>query len=207
MAPRSHTEGSPVATVAPGGGVVSIVALHLVVFVGANVAYGTAVASFSASSRLPVEEVVRLGDTLRPDDRLFFVNLPMLGFNCIPGIEEETGVGPLRGYVLTFAPAFLGMDRPSRIDRVGDRQLRVRLDQGGYFEGLAGASMLEAIGQDDMFTEGQVFTAPDFEVEVRQADAGGVQELLFTFERPLDDSAYHFFVGSRLFQAYPLRFR
>jgi hypothetical protein len=58
-----------------------------------------------------------------------------------------------------------------------------------------------------MFAEGQVFSAPDFEVEVRQADAEGVQELLFTFERPLDNAAYHFFVGSRLFQAYPLRFR
>ncbi|UCG32353.1 MAG: hypothetical protein JSU68_11875 [Phycisphaerales bacterium] len=190
-----------------GGSVAVIVAVHVVAFAGANVAYGTAVASFSASSRLPVEDVARLGDALQPNDRLFFVNLPMLGFNCIPGIEEETGVAPLHGYVLTFAPAFLGMDRPSRIDRVGERQLRVRLDRGGYFEGLAGASMLEAVGQNDMFAEGRTFTAADFEVEVLRADSEGLQELLFTFERPLDDPAYHFFVGSRLFQAYPLRFR
>jgi hypothetical protein len=190
-----------------GAAVVLIVAAHVAVFAGANAAYGTAVASFSASSRLPVEDVVRLGEGLQPDDRLFFINLPMLGFNCIAGIEEETGVEPLCGYVLTFAPAFLGMNRPSRVEPVGDRQIRVQLDRGGYFEGLAGASMLEAVGQDEMFDAGRTFAGPDFEVEILQADAEGVQELLFTFERPLDDTAYHFFFGSRLFHAYPLHFR
>jgi len=186
-------------------GIGLLVVLHLMVFSAAHLAYGVGVAGFSAASQTSVNEVVRLSDPLKPNDRLFFINLPMLGFNCIPGIEEETGVRPLKGYVLTFMPAFLGMDQPGYVERVGDRQLRVWLGDDDYFSGLIGESILEAVGRNAPFAVGETFTTNDFSVTVVAGSALGIRELLFTFERSLDDPAYHFFLGSRVFHAFPLR--
>ena len=44
-------------------------------------------------------------------------------------------------------------------------------------------------------------------IEIVRSSDSGVGELLFTFQRPLDDPTYHFFFGSRAHFAYPLRFR
>ena len=46
----------------------------------------------------------------------------------------------------------------------------------------------------------------DFAVRITRGSASGIVELSITFMRPLDDPTYHFFFGSRLFDAYPLRF-
>ena len=171
-----------------------------------NVVNGQMVAGFTALSELPAIEAAELGGPYKPGDRLFFINLPPLGFNCVPAIEEATGAAPLTGYVLTFAPDFMGMGRPGYVECVGDRQLRVWLDGDGYFAGLMGHSMLEAIGRSTPMTAGERFATPDFQVEVISGSAAGVREFRFTFNRPLTDSSYHFFFGSPQFTAYPLRF-
>jgi len=187
-------------------GVVVLIVLQALAFTGVNVLYDLGLAGFSAASQLPVKEVKLLARPLQAGDRLFFVNLPWVGFNCIPGIEEAISVSSLRGYVLTFSPAFLRMDRHGYVKRVGPRQLRVWLDQDGYFSGPLGRTVLQAVSRTTPFQTGDTFTTPDFRVEVVRASESGIREFLFTFERPLDDPTYHFFFGSRGFSAYPLRF-
>jgi len=187
-------------------GVVVLIVLQAITFTGVNIAYDLGMAGFSAASQLPVKEVELLADRFKPEDRLFFINLPMLGFNCIPGIEEAVGVSSLRGYVLTFSPAFLRMDRQGYVERVGPNQLRVWLDTFGYFSGKLGRTVLQAVYRDAPFEVGETFQTPDFQVEVIRASKEGIGELLFTFARPLDDPTYHFFFGSPGFSAYPLRF-
>jgi hypothetical protein len=129
-----------------------------------------------------------------------------MGINCIPGIEEATGVSPLKGYALTFAPEPLGMDRPGYVEPVGKNQLRVWLEDDGYFSGLAGKMMLQSLGRQRPFDVGETFSTDDFNVRVVRSSQAGVRELLFTFDAPLDDPTYHFFFGSRLFHAYPILF-
>ena len=188
------------------GLVVGLIILHVVGYTAANAMHGIGLDGFSAASRLPVEEVVQLAGPLKPGDRLFFINLPPLGFNCMPAIEEARGVSPLRGYVLTFASSLMRMNQPSNIERVGTHGLRVRQDGDGYFSGLQGRSMLEAIGRSNPFEVGSRFVTDDFSVEVIRADERGIQEFLFTFNRPLSDPTYHFFFGSPGFSAYPVIF-
>jgi hypothetical protein len=184
-----------------------LIVLHLGAFGAASYYYGNVMAAFSAVSQLPVDDVVRFGGELGPNDKLFFVNLPLLSFNCMAGIEEAASVSPLKGYVLTFSPDFFQMGRPGYAERAGQNQLRVWLDGDGYFSGTPGERLLTAAGRDAPFGVGETFSTDDFTVEIIRSSDSGVGELLFTFQRPLDDPTYHFFFGSRTHFAYPLRFR
>jgi len=167
---------------------------------------GIGLAGFHAGSQLPAEEVDHLAGPLRPGDRLFFINLPPIGFNCMPAIEEKRQVAPLTGYVLTFGSSLLRMNEGAYVERTGPRSLRVWQEGEGYFSGLIGQAMMQAVGRARPFPIGARFANEDFEVDVVRADAHGVQELSFTFRRPLDDPCYHFFFSSPAFSAYPLRF-
>jgi len=184
--------------------VVGLICLALLVFTGANYILDSGVAGLAAACQLPIRQVVQLDRPMHAEDKLFFINLPMLAFNCIPAIEEARGVTPLTGYVLTFAPAFLRMDRPAHVEALAPNRLRVWLDDPAYFSGLIGRSILQGIGRERPFSVGQTFQTPEFAVEVARADGGGVQEFIFTFHRPLNDPTYHFFLGSPVFDAYPL---
>jgi hypothetical protein len=186
-------------------GIAALLAMTLMTFVGLNALHGIGIAGFSAASQLPAREVVRFAGPLQPGDRLFFINLAPIGFNCMPAIEEARHVQPLDGYVLTFGSSLMRMNEPASVQRTGPRSIRVRHKDSGYFSGLIGRSMMEAIDRDRPFRPGERFSTPDFDVEVIRADAHGVYELRFTFRRPLDDPQYHFFYGSSIFSAYPLR--
>ncbi len=188
------------------GLVVTAIACHLLISAGMQVVMGDFEAGASAACQLPVKQVIRFGGQFHPGDSLFFINMPMLGFNAMPAIEEASGVATLHGYALTFAPNFMRVDRPGRVDQVGPNQLRVHLDAPGYFSGLIGKTILQGIDRDRPFAVGETFTTPQFTVRVTQASDQGVQEFLFTFNRPLADPAYHFFLASPVFDAYPLKF-
>jgi hypothetical protein len=175
-------------------------------FTGMSFVLDRGVAGLAAACQLPGRQAVLLGRPMKPDDRLFFINLPMLAFNCVPAIEEARGVAPLHGYVLTFAPAFLAMDRSSRLEQTAPNQLRLTLDPPGWFSGLIGQSILQGIRRTAPFAAGETFATPEFKAEILRSDARGVQQLLFTFQRNLRDPAYHFFFGSPTFDAYPLTF-
>ena len=185
---------------------IGLVPLHLLVFVGMQMGLDAGVAGLAAACQLPIRQTVRFAGAFQPGDKLFFINLPLLGFNCVPAIEEARGVAPLHGFVLTFAPRFLCMDTPGCVEQVGPYELRVRLDKPGYFSGLIGRSILQGVGRDRPFQAGESFRTLEFKVDVLRADESGVQEMGFTFPRPLSDPTYHFFLASPVFDAYPLNF-
>lgn len=187
-------------------GLWGLAGIHVLIFGSAAVVYDRGLAGMAASGQLTVHEVRRLGRPPAPGDRLFFINLPLLAFNCIPAIEEATGVEPLRGYALTFCPQFLRMNAPTQVQRTGPCELTVRLEGAGWFSGLIGRSVLQGIGRTAPLAPGERFITEDFTAEVVHSTAEGVQELRFTFARPLDDPGYHFFLASRLFDAWPLKF-
>ena len=187
-------------------GLWGLAGVHVLIFAGAAIVYDRALAGMAASSQLTVQEVRRLGRPPAPGDRLFFINLPMLAFNCMPAIEEAAGAAPLQGYALTFCPEFLRMNAPTRVRRTGPCELTVRLEGAGWFSGLIGRSVLQGIGRTAPFAVGERFVTGDFTAEVVDSTPEGVRELRFTFVRPLDDPGYHFFLASRLFDAWPLAF-
>lgn len=189
------------------GTAIGLVTLQMLIFTGANFVLDTGVAGLAAACQLPMRQAVCLARPLRAEDKLFFINLPMLAFNCMPAIEEARGVVPLHGYVLTFAPEFVRMGRSAHVEQIDRHRLRVWLDEPAYFSGLIGKSMLQGIDRDRPFGVGETFATDEFTVEVARAAETGVQEFLFTFRRPLSDPAYHFFLASPLFDAYPLSFR
>lgn len=183
-----------------------VIAFHLSLFVGYNYLYAVGMSGFSAASRLPVQEVARYDRSLQPGDKLFFINLSPLGFNCLPGIEEAAGVSPLRGYLLTFTPGLLGMDQPGCVRKEGLYRLRVSIEDDAWFSGIMGRSMLKAVGRDRPFEVGEMFYTPEFTAQIIRGSEQGISEILFTFNKPLDHPSYHFYLGSPHFAAYPLRF-
>ena len=176
------------------------------VCVAANFVYDLGSAGLSAASRLPPQQVLRLGGPLHAGDTLFFINLPLLGFNCMPALEEATGAVPLEGWALSFSPQFLQMDSAGEARRLDEHTLAISCPAPGYFSGLTGRSILEGIGRKQPFAAGERFSSPHFEALITASDQAGVREMRFTFNRPLTDPAYHFFIGSPVFDAYPLRF-
>ncbi len=188
------------------GAVFAIATAFVVALTATCIFYRETLFGLHASSQLPVKEAVQLDGHFKTGDRLFFINLSPLGFNCLPGIEETTGVSPLKGYVLTFSPEFPAITTDAHVQQVGKNKLRIWLEEQSYFAGLQGRSMLEASRREQPFQSGETFTTEDFEVQIIQADQQGVRELLFTFPRPLNSDTYHFFLASRWFAAYPLRF-
>lgn len=183
-----------------------VMALAVLLFAGAQALLDGGVAAFHAASQMTVENVVERSTGLEPGDRLYFINLPMLAFNCVPAIEERTGVRPLTGVALTFAPGFLGMDAPGRAWAADDHTLHVALEEPGYFSGLIGENLLAGAGRAQPFAPDETIVADGFTARIVRADAGGVYELAFTFEKSLADTSIRFYFGSREFHAYPLRF-
>jgi len=83
--------------------------------------------------------------------------------------------------------------------------LRVRAPESEYFfDGVGGQTLLEVMGIDRRPERADTFDAGLFRVEIIEADASGVKELEFTFDKPLKTAGYHFYVGSPHFLAYPL---
>ena len=151
-----------------------------------------------------VREVIDRARPLRDGDHLFFINMPLLAYYAVPAIEAETGRKDLQGHMLTFSPDLMKMESPGSVEIIGDRQIRVRAPAGrAYFEGITGAALLEVLGLP-AGVEWQPIDAGIFTVTPTRSGPGGIEELVFTFEKPIDSPEYHFFFGSPQFLAYPL---
>ncbi len=152
-----------------------------------------------------IRDVVCCGDPPREGDELFFINMPVLAYYCIPAMRQQLGLRDLRGHVLTFAPDLLGMDVPGEVE-VLDRQ-RLRLRTGGearYLEGTTGTMLLGVMGMQDAVARGRPIEAGLFTAIPTDIDERGVRELELVFKAPLDSPNYRFYLGSPKFMAYPL---
>lgn len=154
-----------------------------------------------------IEDVLERGRPLRDGDHLFFINMPLLAYYAVPAIEEQIGVKNLHGHVLTFSPWLLRMESPGQLQVLDARRIRVRApDTGRYFEGIAGDTLLKAMGFERMPAPGETIRAKDsgFTVVPVEADAEGIRELEFQFDEPISSPRYHFYFGSPQFLAYPI---
>ncbi len=131
-----------------------------------------------------------------PGARLFFINLPVAGIYAAVALREAWGLDDLEGYVLTFAPQPLMMDRPSVVQRVGPRELVVSTPPPGYFSGLSGRMLIDGMRPGQPLAAGMVIPGELFDTTILQADPRGVTRLKFTFKRPLDDPSYYFYVST-----------
>jgi len=137
-------------------------------------------------------------NTPRPPrgSRLFFINLPVAGIYASVALREAWGLDDLEGYVLTFAPQPLMMDRPSMVRRVGPRTLVVSTPPPGYFSGLSGRMLIDGMRPGKPLRAGLVIRGKLFDTTILEADARGVTRLAFTFKQPLDDPSYYFYVST-----------
>jgi hypothetical protein len=183
-------------------------ALVLVLALGLAVmawAMGFAYARGVLSEDLTVRDVRRNTRQLRDGDHLFFINLPMLAYYAIPAIEQELGFHDLHGHVLVFAPDLMCAEAPTRVEALDRHRLRVIAPAGKrYLSGVTGNMLLGVMGIDARLPQGQVIDAGLFTVTVVARDAQGVQELLFTFRKPMDSPGYHIYLGSPQFMAVEL---
>jgi hypothetical protein len=161
-------------------------------------AYGWVYRAGTSVEDLLVKEVVDYGPAIHDGDVLFFINMPLVGYYAVPAIQEATRCRGLRGYVLTFSPSVLRMDRACRVERLSPSRLLLRVEEGGYFGGAMGTAIRQLARGGKTLPEGQRIRYDPFTVRVTKVGPEGVQELIFEFAKPLDSPEYHFYLGSRL---------
>lgn len=159
------------------------------------------------SEDLLVREVKRQVRPLHEGDHLFFINLPVLAYYAVPAIKQELNYRDLKGHVLVFSPDLIRMESPSQVEVLDRYRLRVRAPEGKpYLAGTTGTMLLGVMGIDRSLREGQQFDAGLFTATITDMHDGGVRELLFEFNEPMDSPNYHFYLGSPQFMAYELDF-
>lgn len=194
------------------GGARRIVAGTLVVVNVAGLAFLAWAFGWAYRAATRVEDLVvrdvttQSGRALNDGDHLFFVNLPMLAYYAIPAVETETGLRNLHGHILTFSPWLLRMEQPGAAEWLDDRTLVVTAPTGSsYFAGAAGRTILAVMGLAETFKPGDRVAGPFFDVEILEADAAGVGRLRFEFHERMNIDRCHFFFGSPVRWAYPIR--
>lgn len=180
-------------------------------------ASGFAYLAGTRAEDLFVRDVISRGRPLKDGDHLFFINMPLVAYYAVPAIEAQTGRQGLKGHLLTFSPDLLMMEAPGEMEIIDDRQIRVRAPAGrAYFEGVTGRALLEVMGLSRVpdakpgaggLVKGQPIPAGLFTVTPTRLGQGGVEEFLFTFQKPIDSPEYHFFFGSPQFLAYPIQLK
>ena len=152
-----------------------------------------------------IRDVLECGDPPREGDELFFINMPVLAYYCVPAIRHQLGLRDLRGHVLTFSPDLLGMSSPGEVEVLDRHRLRLRIrGESRYLQGTTGDMLLGAMGMRDDVARGRPVDAGLFTVVPTDVDAHGVRELELVFRAPLDSPHYRFYLGSPKFMAYPL---
>ena len=138
-----------------------------------------------------------------PGTKLFFLNLPLFACEVGPAVRLATGRDDLEFFPLTLAPEPFAPRRMAEIHREGDRTLLVRMDGDGWFAGPFGEQVqLGWFGSSrSQLTNGFVKLWPGagpmpFQVEVVEAGPRGIRALRFTFDKPLEDPCYRFFIGN-----------
>jgi hypothetical protein len=141
-----------------------------------------------------------------PGCKLFFVNMPVAGIYTTVALREAWGLEDLEGYVLTFAPHPLVMGRPCVVERIGDRELLLSIDDPGYFSGLSGRMLRDGMRPDSPLAAGTCVAGELFDTTVLEGDETGIRKLKFTFHRPLDSPDFRFYLSSPERPAGRLRF-
>ena len=181
-----------------------VLGLHIVLLSLCSIVFGWAYRTAIAVEHETVRQLQASGRRLREGDHLFFINFPMLAYYATMSLENRLGLHDLHGHVLTLSPSVLGMDRPCVVEQLDAHTLTIAVERPGYFAGQAGLAIRQIIGRDRAFESGDRIEGPWFDTTILEADDQGVTKLQVRFRRPLDDPAFHVYIGSRARFAYPL---
>jgi hypothetical protein len=140
---------------------------------------------------------------------VFFMNLPFVNIYAKPALDRMLGpeFSPVRCHVLSFAPDPILIEQRVWLTQVDGHTLRLRIDGQPFFSRLLGRFLIDGFRGGGPFVSGDVIHGDEFDARVVAADTEGVQELEFTFRRPLSDPAYCFYLGSSEAPAARIRFR
>lgn len=146
-----------------------------------------------------------------PDPRatdVFFLNLPFLNIYAKPQLDRALGPSfePVRAHVLTYAPQPIMPEQRVTIVQRSPNSFSLTIDGQPCFSRLLGRFLLEGFGQGRQFRPGEVVTTSGCSIEIANADAEGVCELLFTFPKPLNSPEYCFYLTTETCGAARLRF-
>lgn len=141
---------------------------------------------------------------------VFFINLPFTNIYIKPALDRALGpaFAPVRCHALVFAPdAYMVQQRVS-VQVLDPHSLAVSIEDQLFFSRLLGRFLIGAYRHEPyQFEAGQTFTTASVSVRIAQTGADGVQKLVFTFPRRLDDPGYAFYLTTTDCAAARLRFR
>jgi len=184
--------------------VLALLIVHGIALPTVSWAFGWIYRTSTLVEDLLVRDVVEQTPAIRSGDKLFFINMPVMAYYATPAIEEKLGVRNLRGYVLTFSPSIMTMEESCRIEQLDERTFSVSMAREGYFHGVMGKVLRDAVGRTELFKPGERIDCDEFETTVAECSDQGVSKLIFRFRKPLNSPDYHIYLGSRLWLAYPL---
>jgi len=129
---------------------------------------------------------------------VFFINVPFVNIYAQVQLAHAWGEErpPVRCHALLFSPSLLLMDQPCTVEQLDEYRLAVSVRGRPYFSGLLGRFLVDGMRDSGRFTAGQQFGGELFDVEVVEADAQGVQRMVFTFHKPLASNQYTFYVST-----------
>ena len=129
---------------------------------------------------------------------VYFINLPFAAVYAKEHLVDANHLNyaALKCHVLTFAPNLPRMDQPSSITQLDAHRFTLTVESQPYFSRLLGRFLIDGFRSGGQLQTGDKFAADGFDVEVTKATDEGVFELLFRFEKPLNDPSSLFIVSS-----------
>lgn len=139
---------------------------------------------------------------------VFLINLPFAAIYARDYMTElwDPRAAELNWHVITFAPELERMNERCIFEQIDERSFTLEAPHTGYFSGLLGRFLVDGFRAGGQFEVGERINAGEFDVTVVEVDDQGVHKLLFTFQRPLDDERYCFYLTSYACGALRLRF-
>ncbi len=139
---------------------------------------------------------------------VFFLNLPFVNIYMKPALDAELGpqFRDVRCHALTFAPQALAMKDRCWVTQIDERRFSIRVEGQPYFSRLLGRFLIDGFRESGRLHQGDVVRNDLFEAEITEADDQGVREMVFSFNRPLADPSFCFYLATPGLPATQLRF-
>jgi hypothetical protein len=185
----------------------AIAVIDLVVFSGLTMLNRWQWTGIIAAERYVPAWVASSPPVTRASD-VFFINLPFVNIYAKPALVHtfDPALEQARFHVLTYAPQPVLLEQRSYVEQIDGHSFAVSIVGQPYFSRLLGRFLVDGFRREGAFVEGQTIAADGFDVRIAEANDEGVQSLIFTFPRRLDDPAYCFYLTSIDCGAARLRF-
>jgi len=143
------------------------------------------------------------------DSDLFFLNLPFVNIYVQTCLRDawRAADGDFRCHVLTYSPETIRVDKPCYVEQLDDYRFTIQTEGEGYFSGVLGRFLIEALRGGRRLRAGEIVERPLFTASVISANERGVQKLEFAFREKLSSPRFRFYLTTMDHPAALLRFR